>query len=316
MNLSQLVAYRNAVVQSASAVDLQRLCLDPLHSVQSVVEPTAVPVSSDHVDRMREIAAAVSSQIQQFEAELASLVQHLNQQIDQMAADQFGSDPGRHLHHNADFVFQWPLHRSLEFEQTIVKRVQLLTDWTGAGLIIRPAQYSWTQWLVSKDPLYLVDQTADLLEPMLSQHNDAYRRRLRPYVVDETGSTILHQLPQGQFGTVVAVGFFEFRPMALIQQYLTELWHLLHPGGVLCITINDCDHHQAVQLAQQNFCTYTPGHQVQALAQNLGYTLRFSCHDSGSAQTWLEFERPGTRVSLKGGQTLAQIVPVSLAQSK
>jgi SAM-dependent methyltransferase len=316
MKLSQLVAYRNTVAEMAAAVDLGTVCVDPLNRVQSVVNATAVPAVAQHSSELAVIAAAVSHQVQQFETVLRQLTLTLNQQIDHMAADQFESDPGRHLHHNADFVFQWPLHRSAAFEQMITDRVQLLTAWTSAGLIIRPAHYSWTQWLVSKDPLYLVDQTADLLEPMLRQHNDAYRRRLRPYVVNESSGAILHQLPQGQFGTVVAVGFFEFRPMALIQQYLAEIWQLLHPGGVLCMTINDCDYQHAVRLAEQNFCTYTPGSQVQSLAQDLGYTLRFSRHDQGSAQTWLEFERPGSRVSLKGGQTLAQIVPVSVAQSK
>jgi SAM-dependent methyltransferase len=140
-------------------------------------------------------------------------------------------------------------------------------------------------------------------------YNETYQRRLRPYVISEQSDRkILGQLPDGQFGLVFAHNFFNFRPFEIMRQWLTEIYQKLKPGGMLLMTINDCDRYKAVISVENRFCCYTPGYLVLELAQSLGFEVEFTWNDDGPV-SWLELKRPGELTSVRGGQSLAKIIP-------
>jgi hypothetical protein len=183
-------------------------------------------------------------------------------------------------------------------------------------MIIRPGRETFINDLLALDPLYLVDESHDLLQPAMNQFNEQFQQRLRPYTIQErSGEAILGQLPKSQFGLVFAYNFFNFRPFEVLRQYLTEIYQKLKPGGMLVMTFNDCDRAKAVMLVEQHYCCYTPGYLVRELAQSLGYEIAFSWTDQGPT-TWLELRKPGEQYSLRGGQALAKIMPKPIAESK
>ena len=68
-------------------------------------------------------------------------------------------------------------------------------------MILRPAQEKFIEDLVPLDPLYLVDQHSDLLQPAIDAFNPGYQRRLRPYVINDwKDQEILAAIPTNQFG--------------------------------------------------------------------------------------------------------------------
>ena len=163
--------------------------------------------------------------------------------------------------------------------------------------------------MVGLDPLYLVDTHYDLLTPCMEKYPEAYQRRLRPYVINERATVpILHKIPDNQFGACLVYNFFNFRPLEVIKRYLEEILQKLRPGGTLIMTINDCDRDKGVMLVEQHYTCYTPGYLIINLAQSLGYELVIKWHDDGPS-TWIELKRPGDLTSLRGGQTLAKIMP-------
>jgi hypothetical protein len=81
------------------------------------------------------------------------------------------------------------------------------------------------------------------------------------------------------------------------------------------ITINDCDRDKAVDLVERHFCCYTPGSLVEHMVQSIGFEIEFKWHHDGPS-TWLELRRPGQLHTLRGGQTLAKILPKPVAESK
>ena len=97
--------------------------------------------------------------------------------------------------------------------------------------------------------------------------------------------------------------------MEVIRRYLTEILIKLRPGGILAMTFNDCDRHQAVRLVEQRFCCYTPGTLIRDLAQSLGYDISYEIIIDGST-TWLELTRPGEFTTLRGGQALMRVLPI------
>jgi SAM-dependent methyltransferase len=213
------------------------------------------------------------------------------------------------IYETTDYILDRRTEISAETEQFYRTRIVRYNSWQHPAMIIRPGRETYMNELLAADPLYLVDESHDLLVPAMTMFNEQYQQRLRPYTINERqDQEILGKLPNGQFGLVLAYNFFNFRPFEVFKRYLDEIFQKLRPGGVLAMTFNDCDRAKGVMLVEQHFCCYTPGYLVRELAQSLGYEIAFSWTDQGPA-TWLELRKPGEFQSLRGGQALAKIIP-------
>jgi len=193
--------------------------------------------------------------------------------------------------------------------ELIINRIIRLSGWQNTTMILRPGVEQWIHNMVSNDPIYLVDENYDLLTPAMSQFNEMYQGRLRPYIIrEDQDQDILWQLPDNQFGMCLAWNYFNYRPFEIVRRYLTELYTKIRPGGTLLMTYNDCDRWQGVKAVEAGVGLYTPGSLIQAFAESLGFEQHFIYHDNGP-WTWIEFRKPGAWQSLRGGQCLAKIVP-------
>jgi hypothetical protein len=191
----------------------------------------------------------------------------------------------------------------------IMHRIKRYSGWQTTTMILRPGLEDWLQNMVSNDPLYLVDENHDLLKPALEQFNELYQRRLRIYVIrEDQEQDILWQLPENQFGMVLAWNYFNHRPFEILRRYLNEIYTKLRPGGMLLMTYNDCDRWQGVVSAEAGTALYTPGTLIKSYAESLGFELTFNYHDNGP-WTWIELRKPGEWKSYRGGQALAKILP-------
>ena len=186
-------------------------------------------------------------------------------------------------------------------------RLRSYTDWRVPGMIIHPGVESFIEEMVPLDPLYVVDTSLEIMDPAVSKFNEQYQARLCRYTINEDGITFLDQLPQQQFGCVFAYNFFNYKPIEVIERYLTELFNCLRPGGTVMFTFNDCDRAHGVALAEKNFMCYTPGSRIIGYAEDLGFDLVHRHVGQGDV-AWLEFRKPGEIKTLRGGQTLAQII--------
>jgi SAM-dependent methyltransferase len=162
--------------------------------------------------------------------------------------------------------------------------------------------------MVGLDPLYLVDVNEKYITPTLDQFEPAYRNRVRAYVVDDqTDEPILAQLPQGQFGCVAEHNYFKYKSLSTVDRYLTEVFNLLRPGGTFIFTFPDGDNVKALELVEKFKATYLPGHLIRQKARELTYRIVQYTVNNGIAV--VELQKPGVLSSIRGGQTLARIVP-------
>lgn len=196
-----------------------------------------------------------------------------------------------------------------EHDNIIRARIKNFSNNLHPGMIIRPGLETFIKDMVSFDPLYLVDHNDNMLFPSMIEFPDQYRRRLRPYIINERDYTvpILSGLPDNQFAMCLAYNFFEFKPLPVIERWLTEIFSKLKPGGRLMMTFNDCDNEKAVRLAENYYACYTPGRMVRAMAEQIGYEIYFVWNDNVPT-TWMELQKPGTLTTLRGGQALAKVV--------
>lgn len=314
MKLSQLVNYRNQL-KALSLASMQ-------HTVQYDVDKVLHlagnhPVATQEFFlQLKQNGQLITNAIENFQQELL----HLKQDIDRLIGNEETSYFLRSYDLYAEISNETPAD-VLDRQNTppttvdyIRSRVQRLNTWQYPAMILRPGNEVFINDMVACDPLYLVDIKHELLTPALDLYNVTYQQRLRTYVIDEHGQEpMLKKLPDGQFGLILAYNYFNFRPFEVIRQWLAELWKKLKPGGMLLITFNDCDNDKAVMLAEQNYCCYTPGYLLKQLAQTLGYEILHEWSDHGPS-TWLELQRPGSFVSLRGGQTLAKVIPKTVAE--
>jgi hypothetical protein len=214
-------------------------------------------------------------------------------------------------HDKNETILSRTIQLTPEHQEFLTTRIRSYADWHYPGMIIRPGcDLPWSNQVVALDPLYLVDQHHDLFDPFVSGFSSEYQRRLRQYIVDEYADPIapfLGQLPDGQFGFILAYNFFNFKPLSIISKYLEEAYIKLRPGGTLAMTFNNCDQSGGVKLAERSYAAYTPGRRIRDIATQLDFRVTMF-YEINSAITWLELKKPGELSSLRGGQALAKIV--------
>ena len=318
MRLSELVAFRN---------QLDELSIRPTQVDCRMAMDRVLYLMHNHSQQFDTFTQALDQHAVQahqvfddFENTLVELKHTVDQEIAQQERHWFqesyrlyDQDMARET---TDYILNRRQRLAPETEQLFMTRLNNYTDWRYPAMIVRPGLEPYVSSMVSNDPLYLVDQHRDLLRPAIDSFAEAYQRRLRPYVVNErSADPILARLPDGQFGLCLIYNYFNFRPIEIIRRWFSELQIKMRPGGVVVMTINDCDRSAGVVLAESYYCCYTPGRMIMTLAESLGFEIIYTWKDQGPI-TWIEMRRAGQLNSMRGGQTLAKIVSESVAQSK
>lgn len=214
---------------------------------------------------------------------------------------------------SADYILDRYSYKKLVYDPEtfdfLISRVKLFSGWKWPAMEIRPALGEITDALVASDPLYLVDLDPNMFKMVKQKWTPEYQNRLRYYTVDESQPNILYQLPKLQFGLIVAVDFFNFRPFEIIKPWLQQMFQALRPGGQAVFTYNNCDLPIGVDNFENMYYCYTPGHEMKELCESIGFKVTAS-FDLDNNVSWLEIKRPGTLSSLKGGQTLGRILNI------
>jgi len=310
MKLSELIDYKN-LIDTFSLDDIHREARHRLDGVihKVVTHPvqfqgyTRQLIDNGHgVDRAFE---AVHDSVQQIQNQLIKSIQELEPEQYRASTRLYQDEM---CYETNEYILNRRMHLDNESSDLLQGRIVRYTDWRVPGVIFRPGLEDFIEQLVPLDPLYVVDQNLELLMPSVNKFTPEYQRRLRLYAIDDRTTTpVLKDLPNGQFGYVFAYNYFNFKPLELIQHYLDEFWVKLRPGGVVFMTINDCDYGHGAALSENSFMTYTPGSRIVEHAENLGFEINDRYRGQGNV-AWIEIQKPGEIYSLRGGQTLAKIV--------
>jgi SAM-dependent methyltransferase len=313
MKLFDLVTYKNLLDTLSSQPAAVEFLKETL-SMTNVVQASGVQIAGT-VDRLIRAQEQVSQAVDQFEQQFSQLKQLVQQLIEQQEPEYFQNslelyntgyrnDTAEHIRNRRIVV-------KPETAEIIQQRLCLYTNWCHPGMVIRPAHALFVEDLVACDPMYFVDTQDSLLELTNSWFTPQYQARLRRYVVDEyNGQPLFAHLPVCQFGLIYAFHFFEYHAWPALQKYLDECFDLLRPGGVLAFTYNNCDLARRVGMVDHYSGCYTPGRLVRSYALELGYEIVFNFDDDTNT-SWMELRRPGLYASIRGGQTLAAILPRS-----
>lgn len=313
MKISELAAYRELIESMrphATATSLNAE-LDPLLDTVSK-HANQMPIHLAELQGHRDDAMR---HLEQFDSVLDGLLESLLEQIKALEPSYLARSYQLYedglAHDSVDHVLNRRFPITTTTQTYIQSRVQAHSDFHHAGMIIRPGLEDWIDHMVACDPLYVVDTNHDLFEPTKNKFNPQYQSRLRYYAIRESSEQImLDQLPDAQFGFILAYNFFHYKPFEIMRAYLREIYQKLRPGGVLGMTFNDCDRRGAVELAERMMNCYTPGRLVMSACESAGFQI-VQNYRIDAAVNWVELRKPGSFASLRAGQTLAKIVAKS-----
>jgi hypothetical protein len=322
MNLKELVHLSNNI-ENISFDDLQEALQNRVARMMSQSDIPDAGVDPGYRDRLQQKSQTLKTVVESIDQELTDLKKVVQQGIEELGHDWMVRTYAKYENHINTRYAQKPeyllLHQHKSPQLTDEKATELRTrvssysDWRHPAMVIHPWQEPFIQDMVASDPLYLVDETYLLLNPVLEQFNDLYQNRLRVYAIEETfDQPILAQLPDQQFGFVLVYNYLDYRPFEFVKRYMSEIYEKLRPGGVLAMTFNDCDRFKALQGVEQGITGYTPGRLVRAWARYLGFEEVYTT-SACVPSVWIEFQKPGELTTLRGGQSLAKILPKPVA---
>ena len=311
MKLSDLIAFRNTLDSFGFGE-----VVDQSDSKINVVKHDAKTSNIDFNSIQQRIdigQAELNQKFKEFELLIQTIKQEVQTEID--AKGQYWLAESSRMYReemvndSVDQILNRRYKLTSDYFQVIRSRINYFSNHRHPGMIIRPGMEGFIRDMVGFDPLYIVDEQEELLFPCTLEFSEQYRRRLRPYIVtDRDESTpILGNLPDSQFAICFAYNFFDYKPVEVINRWMSEIYQKLKPGGRLMMSINDCDTKKGVVSAETHAACYTPRSMICDYAKHIGYELYFM-RNNDSASTWLEFEKPGTLTSLRGGQALAAVV--------
>lgn len=311
MKLSQIVGYRNLLNQ----FDLATSCNEATRNLDAFVHTvTNNPVRiREYTGELEQDFDRIRTSYNQFNTTVDALKTQLSIMIREQSVAYYQESYRLWEQEMCWETDEYILNRRLRIdeESNLILRSHLrnCADWRVPGMIIRPGKETFIEDLVPLDPLYLVDHSQELMDHSMGQFTPEYQRRLRPYPVNDYAEPhSLRLLPDGQFGLIFAYNYFNYKPLEIIQRYLDQMYLKLRLGGRLIMTYNDCDLEHGVALAEQNFMCYTPGSEIIKYAESVGYKLLYRYTGEGDL-CWIELQKPGEITSLRGGQTLAKIIP-------
>lgn len=314
MKLSKLITYKY-MVNNLSVNHVRDELESLLNRVSTDLNQQNIDFDNlkEKIEHDRELIMAtldiINNNLSTFKQQLNNFVKGIEGPYYQKSRDYYQEG----LKDSADYILDRYSFKKLLYEnesyEFFLSRVKLHTNWKWPALEIRPAMCDITESLVGCDPLYLVDTHEDLFKVTKTKWTPEYQRRLRYYIINEQSAKLFTQLPQMQFGLIVAVDFLNFRPLEMIQRYMKEMFDLLRPGGTAIFTYNNCDYPIGVDNFENAYYCYTPGKKVKEICEAAGFKVAAS-FDLENNVSWLEIERPGRRQSIRGAQTLGQVLDI------
>lgn len=312
MKLSNVLKYKE-YINSLSVRPSADYTFDHLGNIVNLIKSNQLQFG-DHADHFRDHFNHINEGFQSFQKELDSLNIAIDKVIESLQPEYFAKSYRLYEEmiscESDEYILDRPLMNVTEDIYNFIKsRISFYSNWKYPAAVIRPGRESFVKHLVGCDPLYLIDQTHNLLKPAIDNFKNPYKSRLRPYTMREYDQKgILKELPDNQFGFILAYNFFNFRPLEVIERYFLEIYQKLKPGGTLALTYNNCDLPEGAGLTEVNYMCYTPGKMLEQLAKKIGYEIHFR-YDTHVPNTWLELKKPGVFSSLRGGQVMAKILP-------
>jgi SAM-dependent methyltransferase len=305
MKLNELVRLRN---QLSDALEITALNIELEKNYDRLLNLT-LDIDSDIATGINNLAhnhKNISILFQRDQEQLSLVLSSIQEKIDHLSTQFFSDNYQFELNYlDPGSIRQTRVLRPDEnFEQILVQRINLYSNWQYPALEIGCRDGHWTKFLVASDPLYIADVHNEFLIGAVEQFPPLYQGRVKKYLIHDFYK--ISNLPKNQFGLIFSYNYFNYLSVDSIKQFLIQAMSWLRPGGKIIFTYNNADLPAAAAYAENYFMTYVPESILIPMAESLGYETVFS-YNSEPAYSIVEFKKPGELRSIKIGQTIGEI---------
>jgi SAM-dependent methyltransferase len=305
MKLNELVRLRN---QLSNALEITALNIELEKNYERLLNLT-LDIDDDIAAGITSLAhnhKNISNLFQRDQEQLSLVLSSIQNKIDELSTQFFSDNYQFELRYlDPDSIRQTRVLRYDEnFEQLLIQRINLYSNWQYPALEIGCRDGYWTKFLVASDPLYIADVYKEFLISAVEQFPPLYQGRVRKYLIHDFYK--ISNLPKNQFGLIFSYNYFNYLSVDSIKQFLIQAMAWLRPGGKIIFTYNNADLPAAASYAENYFMTYVPESIMIPMAESLGYETVFS-YNSDPAYSIVEFKKPGELRSIKIGQTVGEI---------
>lgn len=311
MKASELLSYLQKLEKDELDPEILT-ALNRLHGITHTVVNHQLQIEGYSEELTRDMASLVNA-ANKFTSTLNGLKDNLRTKVYEQHAELYQRSQqlyeGEMIWESAEYILNRRLKGDDSSAEAIINRIKNYSDWRVPGLCVRPGLESFIEHMVPMYPMYVADASMDLLNPSIEKFTPEFQRRLCIYTIDDyKDRDPLNRLPNNQFGFILAYNFLNYKPLNIIERYIKGFAEKLRPGGHAIFTYNDCDIAQGVGLAEKSFMCFTPGHKIEEFIINAG--LDIVTKERGHFDlSWFDVKKPGEVTSLRGGQTLAKIIP-------
>lgn len=313
MILSELIGYRSKI-NKLSADEFEDLADKALSKIIGDVtsdDPGLYHEQEDLIDLKKRILRNVDElkdQLSLYQRRLDDLVNERQAPYIQQSYQQYEE----FRNDTPEYIIDRHLFNTLiykeDIEEYFLSRIKHYASWKIAGLYIRPETGKYVDPMITCSPLYIADDYNKLLDPVKKLWNTEFQERLRYKLINESSDIRFKGMPENQLGLVVAMNYFNYRPLDAMREYFKEIYNLLCKGGIFIFTYNNCDLPGSVRNVEKAMYSYTPGKLVQAMCESIGFEILNVVDYEDTNVSWLEIKKPGEFKSMRGGQALAKII--------
>jgi SAM-dependent methyltransferase len=311
MKLSRLADYRGKI-RKLSVPELRYTVEEMLGKIVGDVQsddPGLAEEQQDilaHQERILADISALNDEMELYKDRLDDLVREYEVPLLEETYQRYEET----LTDSPEYVFDRHTFNTLIYRPDVIEhyksRIKTYSSWKYPGMYIRPEMGEYVDEMINCDPLYLVDIDDHMFTVVKQRWKPEFQSRLR-YSTVRKEAPYFKDLPENQFGLIVATDYFNYLPLEVMKDYLNEIFDLLRPGGVFVFTYNNCEFYSAVKNAENGLYAYTPGRLLQTIIGGLGYEIIQAVDYDDTNVSWLEIKKPGEIETLRGGQALAQI---------
>jgi hypothetical protein len=309
MKLYDLVKFRQRLHDEYN-VDRSVTELTQVVSQLTDLERDLAPTYAEYIQQNITAHTDLIQQIRQQHGTREQFIRELDQHIELVTYELFSGTYNDEINQGM-MEHEHRMNRSASIPENakdlLINRIRYHSDWHYAGMELGCRNGEMTSYLVTCDPLYIVDLDRRFLEKTSEQFSGLYQSRLRQYTINVVPD--FSMLPQGQFGFIFSWDYFNYLALPTINVYLRGLFKLLRPGGTLMFTYNDGETPTGAAYAESRWNSYVPQSKLVAMAQEIGFEIAHTESFNSGVLNWIELRHPGELQTVKAHQALGEIRP-------
>lgn len=338
MKTSDLIKFRNSIIEQLEFYSLAAPINDICNNLQTLSNSIELDtlISADitqYIEKYQEILNHANGVFK----DISGYINQLNNIIDLSGNSQINLANKEHLYNMFKFGEERDFYITTDIADAAKASINQYIDWhypvlqfgcryngmhprktkesfsTLGGRLNDPDLFlEFEENLTGGDPFYVCDFDLKSMDNAIEKFNPIYRAKICKYQIDDSNFS---SLPQEQFNFVLSWNVFNYATPDIFEEYITNIFKLLKPGGVMMFSYNNCDIPASMLMAEIGRESYMPKRHLIDMFDRLGIEILSFQDFPNEADmfpyayvSWAEIKKPGELATVRAHSSLGKIL--------